>query len=367
MILRLIDLADSIWTSEGFYELLDRYASGGYVVANAFNLFGNIINLALAILSIIGMWKMFTKAGENDWGAIIPFYNKYLLFKISDMKNWYWAYLILTVFYGIGFGAFIAFLVVSVFVTIGNDPSSESILRTTVDLGLGLLVLIILILILNIVRNVRLARNFHLSGWWVLGFLFLPGIFYMIVGCSGKIRFKDRLPSGLLPGQIPTGPQTAGPQGYGQQTYDPYRSQNVYAQSNVYGNQGNLYGAQNNPYGAPNPYAGNPYVQNANPYAQSNAFNSQAQNPYAQNAAASQNVYAQNTASQNVYTQNTSYASQSVYAQNSADASQNVSPVPQYGQNMASGAAQDPNAAVKGGRDEALWKTIYDDEANNIK
>ena len=359
MILRLFNLADSIWTNEGFYEMLDRYANGGYAVYNMFSWFSNIINLALAVLSVIGMWKMFTKAGENDWGAIIPFYNKYLLFKISDMKNWYWAYLILTLLYGGGICVFIVFLIASFFSTIGNQASSDWVIGTTATIGLVLIVLAVLVFVLNIVRSVRLARNFHLSGWWVLGFLLLPGVFYMIVGCSDKIRFKDRLPSGLLPGQIPIGSQTAGPQGYGQQTYDPYRSQNVYAQSNVYGNQGNLYGAQNNPYGAPNPYAGTPYVQNANPYAQSNAFNSQTQNPYAQNAApASQNIYAQNSA-----------ASQNVYAQNPASAPQNVSAAPQaqYGQNMASGAPQDPYAANKGGRDEALWKTIYDDDANNIK
>jgi hypothetical protein len=210
------------------------------------------------------------------------------------------------------------FLIASFFSTIGNQASSDWVIGTTASIAIVVAVLAVLVFVLNIVRSIKLARNFHLSGWWVLGFLLLPGVFYMIVGCSGKIRFKERLVSGLLPGQIPQGPPTAGPQGYGQQTYDPYRSQNVYGQGNVYGNQGNVYGAQNNPYGAPNPYAGNPYAQNANPY---------------------------------------------------AVPPQNVSPAPQaqYGQNVAPGAPQDPYAANKGGRDEALWKTIYDDDANNIK
>lgn len=45
-----------------------------------------IIIIALLILQIIGMWKVFTKAGEKGWKAIIPFYNMAILYKISGMS-----------------------------------------------------------------------------------------------------------------------------------------------------------------------------------------------------------------------------------------------------------------------------------------
>lgn len=45
---------------------------------------------ALVIVAVIaGMWKVFTKAGEPGWGAIIPIYNVYLLLKIADRPAWW--------------------------------------------------------------------------------------------------------------------------------------------------------------------------------------------------------------------------------------------------------------------------------------
>ena len=44
------------------------------------------IMIVLLVLQIIGMWKVFTKAGEKGWKAIIPFYNMAILYKISGMS-----------------------------------------------------------------------------------------------------------------------------------------------------------------------------------------------------------------------------------------------------------------------------------------
>ena len=43
----------------------------------------NIISLAIAILSIIGMWKVFVKAGVPGWHSLIPFLNTYDICKIA--------------------------------------------------------------------------------------------------------------------------------------------------------------------------------------------------------------------------------------------------------------------------------------------
>ena len=47
-----------------------------------------LVALALGILNIVGMWKIFKKAGVPGWGAIVPIYNAYLLFKISLGNGW---------------------------------------------------------------------------------------------------------------------------------------------------------------------------------------------------------------------------------------------------------------------------------------
>lgn len=39
--------------------------------------------IPVAVFEIIGMWKMFKKAGRNGWEAIIPFYNMWTFFEIS--------------------------------------------------------------------------------------------------------------------------------------------------------------------------------------------------------------------------------------------------------------------------------------------
>ena len=39
-----------------------------------------VVFLAVMIVSLVGLWKVFVKAGKPGWGAIVPFYNTYCLF-----------------------------------------------------------------------------------------------------------------------------------------------------------------------------------------------------------------------------------------------------------------------------------------------
>lgn len=56
-------------------------AAGGIVVL--------LIQLAILVLVIAGFWKVFTKAGQPGWAAIIPIYNIYVLLKIVG-RPWWW-------------------------------------------------------------------------------------------------------------------------------------------------------------------------------------------------------------------------------------------------------------------------------------
>ena len=49
----------------------------------------SIIYLILVIAWIVGMWKMFEKAGRAGWTALIPFYNLWVLNEIGG-KPWWW-------------------------------------------------------------------------------------------------------------------------------------------------------------------------------------------------------------------------------------------------------------------------------------
>lgn len=46
------------------------------------------------LIVVIGLWKVFTKAGEPGWAAIIPIYNYYIVLKIIG-RPWWWLLLML--------------------------------------------------------------------------------------------------------------------------------------------------------------------------------------------------------------------------------------------------------------------------------
>jgi hypothetical protein len=48
-----------------------------------------VIGLIVAIVVIAAMWKVFEKAGEPGWAAIIPIYNLIVLLKIAGRPIWW--------------------------------------------------------------------------------------------------------------------------------------------------------------------------------------------------------------------------------------------------------------------------------------
>ncbi len=125
------------------------YPSSSYDVAAASTaIFGAlmvylVIVLAIAIVQIIAMWKIFTKAGEKGWKAIIPIYNFVILFKISGLSPW------------------LIFAFFAVIIPI-----------------IGWIVPIAL----NALLSYKLAKSFGKDTGWAVGLYFLAPIFYMILG-----------------------------------------------------------------------------------------------------------------------------------------------------------------------------------------
>ena len=266
--------------------------------------FSSFFNLTAIVLAIIGMWNMFIKAGEPGWGALIPYYRTYLLFKIADMKKAFWVYLVATVGMIILTIAFL-FIFIGVLASLIGNGSGVGLASSFVLVWVLMFAAIVTVFVLAIMLSINLAKVFNLSGGYAVGIFFLPFVFYMIIGLSKNIRYKNQF----------AGSQGFNGQGYGQ---NPYQ-QNSYGQS-PYGNS-----YQQNSYGQ-NPY-GNPYQQN--PYAQNNS----GQDPYAQNQ------YSQTTYAQNAYDQNMNQ------------------------QNVQNPQAQNPYAQPP---KEDVWKTIYDDDSNNL-
>ena len=55
----------------------------------AMGLFFWILSMALSILMIVSLWKIFKKAGKPGWVSIIPIYNIYIMCEIAEKEWWY--------------------------------------------------------------------------------------------------------------------------------------------------------------------------------------------------------------------------------------------------------------------------------------
>jgi len=53
-----------------------------------------VIYLVVLVIAVISLWKIFTKAGEPGWAAIVPIYNAIVLLKIVGKPLW-WIVLLL--------------------------------------------------------------------------------------------------------------------------------------------------------------------------------------------------------------------------------------------------------------------------------
>lgn len=278
--------------------------------------FGNFFRLVFSILTIIGLWNMFNKAGEPGWGAIIPYYNTYLLYKIADMKKMFWLFLITSVTTVVLFFVFIFAIIASlVSVSTYNSNGIYGLVGSFMGFLIVFCAAMVIGLVLKIMNAIKIAQVFNLSGGYAVGIIFLPWLFYMIIGLSKEIHYKNRITS---------------PQGF-------------YGQGGYYQNPG-----MQNPYQQPyqqnvyqqNMYQQQPYQQN--PYQQPNQQTTYQQNNY------QQNVYDQNNATQAPYGQapyGQAPYSQTAEAQQAYDAQQSPYMNPSK---------------------EEVWKNIYDENSNNI-
>ena len=48
-----------------------------------------LVYLSIFVLLVAGYWRIFTKAGQPGWAAIIPIYNTYVLLKVVGRPSWW--------------------------------------------------------------------------------------------------------------------------------------------------------------------------------------------------------------------------------------------------------------------------------------
>lgn len=58
---------------------------------------GGLIYLAVLVLMIASMWKIFDKAGQPGWAAIIPIYNVIVLLQIVGRPVWWFILMLIPI------------------------------------------------------------------------------------------------------------------------------------------------------------------------------------------------------------------------------------------------------------------------------
>ena len=70
------------------------YGRGASGMIAGFGAGASVLLLAIAVFSIVCMWRVFVKAGEPGWKCLIPIYNIYVFYKIAWEAK-YFLYVIL--------------------------------------------------------------------------------------------------------------------------------------------------------------------------------------------------------------------------------------------------------------------------------
>jgi hypothetical protein len=109
-----------------------------------------LVYIAVIVFEIAALWKVFVKAGEPGWAAIIPIYNLYTLLKIIG-RPWWWLLLFVV-------GVIVPFV--------------------------GW----VLLLVVGIVIAIDLSKSFAKSSGFAVGLFFLNFIFVPILG-FGESRY----------------------------------------------------------------------------------------------------------------------------------------------------------------------------------
>lgn len=55
-----------------------------------------VIALGIVVLAMVGLWKVFSKAGQPGWAAFVPIYNLFVLTQIAGRPAW-WVALFLVI------------------------------------------------------------------------------------------------------------------------------------------------------------------------------------------------------------------------------------------------------------------------------
>ena len=107
-----------------------------------------LMTIAVSLLTVIGQWKVFEKAGKPGWAALIPIYNYIIMMEIAELPTWY---------------------IVLYFIPFAN-------------------------IYVQVITYLEIVKRFGEGPGFAIGMLFFPYIFWLILGGKSykyqKVSFK---------------------------------------------------------------------------------------------------------------------------------------------------------------------------------
>lgn len=161
-----------------------------FEIQQGMNLVISLIQIALAVFTIIVMWKVYDKAGEGGWKIFIPIYNIYIQYKIAGCKGRYWVSLLLSII-SMGLMVYSAGDILNDLYLVGTIAYLPD---STIICVLAAFALLLIVAIIGITVPFKMAKAFGCSGLFGLGLWLLPTIFYAIIAFNDNIfhRFPKR-------------------------------------------------------------------------------------------------------------------------------------------------------------------------------
>lgn len=133
------------------------------------------ISLAVTVLTLVALWKVFTKAGEPGWKGLIPIYNIYMLFQIAHNDGFVKLIVlaVLTSVVSLASGGLMAY---------GIAAGSMGGIIAGVVLIIAVIAIMIWALVIQYKMYVDLAEAFGHERVFAWGLLLLSPIFMCILG-----------------------------------------------------------------------------------------------------------------------------------------------------------------------------------------
>lgn len=139
------------------------------------------------VLFIISSWKIFTKAGEKGWKSLIPFYNMYILFKIVNMKGWFWFMIGLSI---------VVSLITSINGLVGYTISDFDFNNFDFQTHLPTFITLVVFFFINLyvlgVYCWRTSKVFGHGKGWAIGLFLIPNLFWLMLG-FGKSTYSKKV------------------------------------------------------------------------------------------------------------------------------------------------------------------------------